>query len=125
MDVPVEMTVPLSYEYTDLSSIVDTNERGFAYFAQFFVPKLLVNPKRDNDRPTHTAVQVIGSKELIQDVVSWLLNNPSTYIDLIRGFIPVKDFPNVNRGILSPPFLSVNGLVVDDYTNMVRINVNL
>jgi len=67
--------------------------------------------------PTCMWVGVVAGKTLMEDTVSYLLENSDKYIDVIKGFIPKDKFPNVNKHLLeSKPNQDILGVMFLDYT---------
>ena len=111
-------------KWMPLNNIITINDSNPAYLLQFFLPKVV---KCDRSRlrvSGYPLVSVIISKNLLEEVVSFLLHNPDLYCDLVRGFLPKQLFPNINRGILNAPSLPTKGIIFDNFTNGSRIKVN-
>lgn len=94
-----------TYTPARLGDILDESRDrdGLAYVLTLSINKEI---REGGPRPRagHTPeISLIAGKALSEDLVSYALRNPGDYYDLIRAFIPEDRFPNVYRGILSPP----------------------
>lgn len=106
-----------------LSEIVDGGNDKPAYLMELLVHKVIFENITHGRTGDYPHICVIAGKELIEEIINFLLHHPSQYYNLLREFIPAKKFPNVNKCILSPPFLSTNGIVFEDYTAMRRFKL--
>ena len=115
-------TVEKGLKMVPLNEIVGNTRREIPYFLQFCVQKYV--PEAYTGRAnTGPHIYLICGKSLADELVSFLLQNPDNYLDLLMGFIPKESFPNVNRGILSPPFYPTKGIVFENYTSGQQIIV--
>lgn len=101
--------------YFTLNEILDTQDNGFAYRIFIYIPADARDAiGRGGDFPTIT---LIAGKDLTERVASHLLNFPQDFEGLIRGLIPEKDYPNVNKNILDIKRFPMYGIHVIDRTN--------
>lgn len=101
--------------------IVGNAGKEIPYFIQLCVQKAVPDfLKRVAVGPQ---IYLICGKNLADELIFFLLQNPDNYIDLLMGFIKKEMFPNVNKGILSPPFFPTKGIVFENYTNGQKITI--
>ena len=118
-----EKRVLKNAKWMPLNNIITINDPNPAYLLQFFLPKVV---KCDIIRlrvSGYPLVSVILSKNLLEEIVSFLLHNPDLYCDLVRGFLPKQLFPHINMGILEAPSLPTKGIIFDNFTDGSRIKV--
>ena len=105
-----------------LNQIALTNETGPAYLLQLFLPKI-VRSRGFGRLGTYTVINMVASKDLVEEIASFLLEYPDLYVDLARKFLPANSFPNVNKHILNAPSLQSKGIIFDNFTTLQRITV--
>jgi hypothetical protein len=118
-----EQYVIESWTPIPLNQIIKSKETEPAYFLHFFLPKTI---KDWGERLTnYVTVSMVLSKNLAEEIIAFLLEHPSWYMDLVRQFIPRKMFPNVTKRILNATTTTASrGLVFDNYTCQKRITLD-
>jgi hypothetical protein len=83
-----------------LSDLVETQDTSDAHFAELSIRA------RIEDRPSRRVgkfpvLNIIGSRNLIQEVVGYLSCNPKLYDEFIKSLLSKERFPRVNSGIVA------------------------
>ena len=108
--------------YFTLNEILNTQDNGFAYRILIYIPAYVRDDfGRIGDFPTIT---LIAGKDLTERVSSHLLNFPQDFETLVRGILPKKDYPNVNKNILDVKRFPMYGIHLKDGTNGKILSVN-
>ena len=108
--------------YFTLNEMLDTQDNGFAYRILIYLPADVRDDfGRRGDFPRIT---LIAGQDLTERVASHLLNSPQDFEALIRGLIPKKDYPNVNKNILDIERFPMYGISISDGTNGKILGVN-
>jgi len=81
-----------------LSELVNANSNEEASFVRASLRVHLTD--NGGRRALHPSLTVIGNKQLTDEVISYLMQNPTQYLELAKQIFPREKFPNINTGIL-------------------------
>jgi len=96
IQVPYERKVEIP-----LNTLVNTENTRAACFVEMFI-RTQIACAGSRVGGLGPSLTVIGDDRIVVDMVEFLKQAPRSYYDLIRGILPQEEFPNVNRGIVSP-----------------------
>jgi len=71
----------------------------------------------------YPALTVVGTKNLVDEIVSCLKSNPLNYLSFIRALVPVDKFPNVNNGIFEKAKPGKDIVFISDDKSRTKISL--
>lgn len=99
------------YEPRALSEVINTDNQNPAYFVSMTIRTDISD---ELGRPCqYPWVSIVGDKNLISDIVEYLMANPKEYVNFIQNVLPEKEFPIVNKQMVSKIKPSESILFVD------------
>ena len=101
-----------------LSDLVITDDKDVAYFTRLSMPCAIPDRggRGGGGQPTLT---IVSNPDLYMALFKYIRRNPQNYMEIVRGVLPVEEFPNVNKGIIDKthPFDTIRARVYNPTKN--------
>lgn len=82
-----------------LNDIVNTDNSGDAYFINLTIRADILDDRK-RICPIPPSLTILGDKDFITTIVSYLEDNPNDYMNIISSVLMQEKFPNVHKGIV-------------------------